>query len=406
MTFRLSAETLGTIVFARFLTMPLKAYDRYVEMLEASAAFGALAPWTYPRLLPGACAIDLCQRPAPCHSITLGEVRWAGDYASFLYHRTSFARQYRFDEAALTEIRRESSLWSKDLAKTLHRLRLVNSRNRLTHAIVQTLLDAQAAYLATGDASALRPLSQASLSRRLILDGTLPLVADAGRLSRLIRVLSIGLANGKLVPLASLFPSERLLNCHRVNALIKQEKTLLLEGTIPMPWSDDEIARILRDTQAIRVSRRTVADIRHQLAIPERRYRSDCKEYLAATEGFSPLVPLTPQSIATLVPTHPGIYEIRSPLTAESNSTNDPHKPPPDPTQVIYIGSTQDLRKRLSDHLRGNGSNSALYKYLLEEVTRVRFRVINDGWREAERQLYRVFCETFGVPPPCNRMSP
>jgi RNA polymerase sigma-54 factor len=36
----------------------------------------------------------------------------------------------------------------------------------------------------------------------------------------------------------------------------------------------------------------------------------------------------------------------------------------------------------------------------------VRFRLVSEGWRWAERDLYRVFCETFGTPPLCNRMSP
>ena len=39
-------------------------------------------------------------------------------------------------------------------------------------------------------------------------------------------------------------------------------------------------------------------------------------------------------------------------------------------------------------------------------TARVRFRVVSEGWRWVERELYRVFCETFGAPPLANRMSP
>ncbi len=65
-----------------------------------------------------------------------------------------------------------------------------------------------------------------------------------------------------------------------------------------------------------------------------------------------------------------------------------------------------DLRKRLGDHLRGSSDNVLLYTHLADGAARVRFRLISEGWRWTERELYRVFCETFGTPPLCNRMSP
>ena len=73
---------------------------------------------------------------------------------------------------------------------------------------------------------------------------------------------------------------------------------------------------------------------------------------------------------------------------------------------VVCIGSTGDLRKLLGDHLRGSSDNVLLYKHLTDGAARVRFRLVSEEWRWAERDLYRVFCETFGTPPLCNRMSP
>lgn len=79
---------------------------------------------------------------------------------------------------------------------------------------------------------------------------------------------------------------------------------------------------------------------------------------------------------------------------------------PAGPHSVVYIGSAGDLRKRLGDHLRGGSGNALLYRHIADGAARVRFRLISAGWRWAERELYRVFCETFGAPPLCNRMSP
>lgn len=73
---------------------------------------------------------------------------------------------------------------------------------------------------------------------------------------------------------------------------------------------------------------------------------------------------------------------------------------------MVYSGSTGDLCKRLSDHLCGSSGNTLLHRCIAEGAARVRFRMISDGWRWVERKLYRVFCETFGLPPVANRMSP
>ena len=103
------------------------------------------------------------------------------------------------------------------------------------------------------------------------------------------------------------------------------------------------------------------------------------------------------------------MYEIRAALGAPANEAKKEwleKGAPPGPHSIVYIGSTGDLRKRLGDHLRGSSDNVLLYHHLADGAARVRFRLISEGWRWAERDLYRVFCETFGMPPLCNRMSP
>ncbi|MDP2760763.1 MAG: hypothetical protein Q8O64_10250, partial [Sideroxyarcus sp.] len=295
------------------------------------------------------------------------------------------------------------------LAGVLRRLRLINTRNRLTHALMQTVLASQAAYLRSGQALALLPLTQAEVSVRLRSESNLSVVADPGRISRLVRVLSIALPNGEAVPLSGLFPKPRQVHCHFVDHVIKNEKTWMFEGVLREPLTDEAIAAILKREYGIRLLRRTVANIRRDLAIPDCRSRSQRMNYLAATEGFSALLPLTPQTLRTVVPPQPGVYEIRAALGSPMSEAKEgwiEKSAPPGPHSVVYIGSTGDLRKRLGDHLRGSSDNVLLYNHLSDGAARVRFRLVSEGWRWAERDLYRVFCETFGTPPLCNRMSP
>lgn len=296
-----------------------------------------------------------------------------------------------------------------ELAGVLRRLRLINTRNRLTHALMQAVLASQAAYLHSGQALALLPLTQAEISARLRSESNLSVVADPGRISRLVRVLSIALPNGEAVPLGGLFPKPRQVHCHFVDHVIKREKAWMLQGVLWEPLTDEAIAAILEREYGIRLLRRTVANIRRDLAIPDCRSRSQRMNYLAATEGFCALVPLTPQALRAAVPSQPGVYEIRAALGSPMSEVKEgwlEKSASPGTHGVVYIGSTRDLRKRLGDHLRGSSDNVLLYNLLADGTARVRFRLVSEGWRWAERDLYRVFCETFGTPPLCNRMSP
>lgn len=406
---KIDAALLGKIVLARFLELPLRAVDRLVTREESSTGFAALRPWVTVGQLEGAqVAHDAADPPQTQASPVLGEIREASRDLMFLYHRDSYAREYRFDEEGVNQLM-SCPDFPAERAGVLRRLRLINTRNRLTHALMQAVLASQVAYLRSGQGLALLPLTQAEISARLRSESNLSVVADPGRISRLVRGLSIALPNGKAVPLGGLFPKPRQVHCHFVDHVIKREKAWMLQGVLWEPLTDEAIAAILKREYGIRLSRRTVANIRHDLAIPDCRSRSQRMNYLAATEGFSTLVPLTPQALRTAVPAQPGVYEIRAALGSPVSEAKEgwlEKSAPPGPHSVVYIGSTGDLRKRLGDHLRGSSDNVLLYTHLAGGAARVRFRLISEGWRWAERDLYRVFCETFGTPPLCNRMSP
>ena len=415
---KIDAALLGKIVLARFLELPLRAFDRLVTQTESSTGFTALRPWVTVGRLEGAQVVhDAADTPQTQASPVLGEIHdmknlYPGTGASrglvFLYHRDSYAREYRFDEEGVNLLMSRPD-FPAERAGVLRRLRLINTRNRLTHALMQAVLVSQAAYLRSGHTLALLPLTQAEISARLRSESNLSVVADPGRISRLVRVLSIALPNGKAVPLGGLFPKPRQVHCHFVDHVIKKEKAWILQGVLREPLTDEAIATILEREYGIRLLRRTVANIRHDLAIPDCRSRSQRMNYLAATEGFSALLPLTPQALRTAVPAQPGVYEIRAALGSPMSETKVgwlEKSVPPGPHSVVYIGSTGDLRKRLGDHLRGSSDNVLLHNHLADGAARVRFRLVSEGWRRAERDLYRVFCETFGTPPLCNRMSP
>lgn len=396
---KLDAVTLGKIVLARCLSQPLRYYERSVVEMERSSHFHSIR-WLGRGLLTGAnVESDLStHRPGPS---SLGRIVHLDSDLSFIYRHVAFAREYSFDETMIGDLRASGAIADDQIA-LLHRLRLVNSRNRLTHALINSLLCAQRDFLVTGDPLMLVPLPQAHISRLINESAELPMVADASRISRLVRRLTITMPDGVILPLSRLFPSERLLHCYRLDFLIKSEKQLLLAGEIERPWTDAQLAGLLEQRYETCLSRRSIAAIRHQLAVPDCRRRAALTDYRAATEEFSALLPLTQSALAAHIPPRAGVYEIRSPVTAESRCPADAAERLP----VVYIGSTCDLRKRLTDHLRGSSGNMTLHLHVAEGRAKVRFRIVEQHWRQVERHLYLTYRETFGVPPPCNRMSP
>lgn len=350
----LDAATLGKIVFARFLTLPLKAYDRCVEKIELSPHFRLIKPYAEVSSLNNAV---LCAQIAERSSgtpLALGGIRTSGDRPSFIYHRTAFVREYRFDEDEIERIKQTQGI-SPEMHSMLHRLRLINSRNRLTHALIQVLVDIQAGYLMSGNPLDLAALPQARLTKILAERAQLPMVADVSRISRLVRGLSFKMTDGKIQPLTTLLPNERQLHCHRIDHLIKLKKTLILEERIKHPLPDEAIASLLAQQYGVSLTRRSVAAIRHHLAIPDWRRRARRESYLSVAGEISPLLPMTQHGVSTMIPSHSGVYEIHATTPREDACMSDGQSSI-ERTHVVYIGSTKNLRKRLSDHLRGNGS--------------------------------------------------
>lgn len=330
----------------------------------------------------------------------MGKIELDAGNLHFRYHCASFARWYEIDEALL----HQQNLYEPH-RKLLHDLRLVNSRCLLTDAVIKVLVEVQAAYLRAPSPLHMEPLSLSAMSRRLKTQRKLPMVPDTGRISRLVRGLSILGVDGTAIPLPTLFPSKRQIHRRRLEALIRTEKVLILNEQLSRPWPDDMLAELMSENPAYPITARSVGHIRHQLGIPCFRSRNSCSDYLMAAEGFSPLFPLTRSNLHTLVPSSPGVYEIRAKVGIDTVPMRD-KAPGRDVSKVIYIGSSGDLKTRILDHLRGCSDNPQLFNLLKTGGTLARFRTVESEWRLIERQLYRAFCASFGYPPPCNRISP
>lgn len=369
---------------ARFLEEPLWRVRAFVRGIEALPGFrGAEGLIQGGMVRDARVADDAKEAPG-----VLGEVAKSVSRHGFLYHDAAYAREYLFDDTELARFVRASG--EPALAGMASRLRLVNTRNRLTYALVHAVLEVQAEYLESANPLALRPLSQSEVSAMLCRDGSFPLAVDEGRVSRLVRNLSIRLPGGEDISLQTLFPSARQHHCQFVTHVIKEERRGIIKGSLAKPLTDDEIAQAVERDFGVHLSRRTVAYIRQDLGIPDHRARRTLGDYHAVTSRFSAMLPLSPEAVRAWAPRSPGVYEIRTGGFVP---------------ETVYVGSARNLRKRLADHLRGSGDN-VLLRRVVAEGAGFRYRRVADEWRIVEREVYRAFCETYGTPPLCNRVSP
>ena len=385
---QLDPTLLGKIVLARFLELSLRRFDQFVQQLESEPMFARLSEFVATSRIPDA---KMASKIDP-DSMTLGEIAWSGGTPELLYHSPSFIREYRLKD----EIPERDPLEGdngKKFSKTLHRLRLVNTRNRLTHVLVRLMISWQAAYLRTGDPTLLLPLTQKQISEELRTGGLYSGVADPSRISRLVRNIGIrDREGGRIITLSELAPSSRKICCHFIAHVIRNEKLLTKEDRIAALLTDKEISERVSAEFGVQLSKRTVSYVRREIGIPAGRERRAAGLYHEATADFSPPMSLSLSNLRETVPNESGVYEIRSFI-------------PGAPEVIVYIGSSGNLRKRLAHHLTGSGNNLRLREKIAGGA-RFRYQVFKGGWRNAEREIYRTYCSTFGAPPECNRMSP
>lgn len=380
----LDPHLLGCIRLARALELRPRAYRQFVHDVESSAEFETLHPF-----------IRITQIGSDSSASKIWPERrlatpiaWFDQHSAFHFTSEAFSQIYHIDK----DYPAQSA--TAQIARVLMRLRVINSRNQLTSALLHVLGRVQKEFLNTGDSLLRHKLSLTDIASVINSETHCPVIADSSRLSRLMRHLSFGMGNGEVVSAKTLCPSPRDLHRGYVDEIIRMERIQAMQGSNVEIFSDEGICRAVHDRFGAVLSRRTVANIRHDLGISCSRKRGENSGYMGIAHGFTPLQPLLRQVVRVTAPPVSGVYELHV------------RHSPPGPDRVIYIGSAGDLRKRLMDHLRCAGTNPCLANHVSSNRVWFRHRPVAQHWRDLERDIYRAFKNSFGDQPVCNRMSP
>ena len=183
---REQASLIGKIILARFLQSPLKRFERFIEEAEADPLFKTL--YKRGHIIAGRFSrAGTAEHPDKMPSHAIGVVsptpqrEWGEHGHDFiiLYRHPGFGREYIFNGAAhLSENGRAEVLGRK--------LRLITTRNRITHEVLNGILRFQRGFFCSGNPLDLKPLTLTSLSRTINASENGDPIVDHSRISRLV----------------------------------------------------------------------------------------------------------------------------------------------------------------------------------------------------------------------------
>lgn len=392
----LPPEVIGRIILAKFLSYSLKRYQKTLNEVENSDIFRSLFPdiITFQMFRQASAATD----KEGFTQNTLGRIEQDGQGFSICYRHSGFAGEYRLDRGKLARLIQSGNFpeHRKDELDLLQRrLRLISTRNRIAHMILLGIIEHQAAYLRSSDPLALVPLSQVKLSHWIKAQRYQ--LVDNSVISRVVNGTSILIPNGKLILLKDFFPSARKTYKAYIKEILTEEDRELKSNRLNQPYTDKEISHRLKKTYALSISRRSVTYCRNQMGIPPFRKRTYANQYPPRWAHFSPFFPLTLTSVKENAPQLSGIYE----LSVEQSNIEYPSGA----AAVFYLGSSNNIRKRLRAHLGLGCRNGDLNAFISRGKCFFRLATSNDGFREEEKRLLRCFPQMYGARPKCNKIG-
>ncbi|MBC8249810.1 MAG: hypothetical protein H8E90_09045 [Anaerolineales bacterium] len=230
----------------------------------------------FTQLWPGIISTNLFPRAQvlePAGVLTpnaIGQLRKNEESFCVSYRHPGLAREHVIDEGKMRRWGRSQALSSEDeveIQALRRQLRLINTRNRLTHMILMGIAEHQGDYLASGDALHLRPLSQVALAEwirsetqgdsRFLPPGSKLELVDNSMVSRLTRNVSVLSPQGQDIPLRDFFPSTRDVLKRLIEAILDEEKEQIRRGDIKRAYTDEEIKERLKERFGVSISRRT-----------------------------------------------------------------------------------------------------------------------------------------------------
>ena len=261
--------------------------------------------------------------------------------------------------------------------KTICSLKWINTRNVFSLHILKSLLDYQNKYWFSGKEIDLKPLS---LEQFLSLYSLQYL--DKSRLSRLIPRLSVMNHQNHVINLRSLFISKKKYHSYLIKEIVNNSEEAL---------KDKDIQYLLAQ-KGLHLSLRTICNCRKLLNIPN--YKEKDAYYYGKDIVFSEYIKLSKKYL-NKIPTEAGVYEMSISLKIDYMNYR---------SNVIYIGASNNLRKRIINYLGNQLKNNRLNKFITNHDVFLRFCLAED-YILVEKRLLKFFKNIYGELPRANNLG-
>jgi len=262
--------------------------------------------------------------------------------------------------------------------KIICSLNWINTRNEFSLHILKSLLHFQRKYWFSGREVDIKPLT---LNKFLSM---YPLqYLDQTRLSRLISNLFVMNPQNRIIYLRNLFISRKKYHSYLIREIVsthRNEKTL----------NDKDIQYLLAQKGA-HLSVRTICNCRKLLNIPNYREKAS---YYEEDISFSDYILLSKRYF-NKIPTEAGVYELSIPSKIDY---------PIYRTNVVYIGSSKNLRRRIANYSGNKLKNNRLNEFISKYDIFVRFCFTGDHIL-LERKFLKNFKKIFGELPKANSLG-
>lgn len=166
------------------------------------------------------------------------------------FNREIWKGRYKVDGDKLAQLLPGLDLAERDrVERLLRKVEFADKRKTTLYRALEILISVQAEYLASGDPSRRRPLSQRTLAKNLEVDPSV--------LNRLVSNKSIQMPWGTEAPMEVLLPSSKKVNLERLYAIAAEKPEL----------SDEKLRFELKARHGVDLSRRSVAQYRQDLKL-------------------------------------------------------------------------------------------------------------------------------------------
>ncbi len=349
-------ENVGNIIFSKILQMPLGKYLAFIER-----------------------SIPLFERDylfIPSRKAGQIPVRKKLMYANLMLRDGTIIPEVLDERLSM----RYSANGCHD-RKVTYALRWINTRNEFSHHVLQSLMTYQRNYFLSGKEVDLKPLTFKEFLSRFPCQHL-----DQSRLSRLVGNLLVRTPQDEIISLRNLYVSRKRSYAYHIKEVVDESAS---SGDNAL--TDSEIQSELKN-RGICLTVRTICNCRRLLNIPHHKERAS--HYYGRDVALSDHKVVSEKKFGK-IPAEPGVYE----LSMDSKIDYPKHM-----SNVIYVGSSDNLRKRIATYSGRKLKNAHLSLLVGRCELFVRY-VVSSEHRTLEKTLLKSFKDNFGALPKANTIG-